>query len=766
MILLLTGILSSVQAQQLKSDTFDVVHYDLHLDIMNFQAKQLNGFAILTLTPKMNQLSYISLDLLSLQVDSVKVEGQPVVSWYQDDTLLRIPLISPVSVGDTFQMRIRYHGTPIVEPAGWGGFHFDSWIAYNLGIAFQANPHNYGRAWFPCIDDFIDRATYDYYITTEAGKTAVCGGLLIDSIVHPDNSITWHWKMNQTIPAYLASVAVASYIKIADIYNGIQTDIPISLYFRPSDTAAVNNLFVNLKNILSVYENHWGAYSFDRVGYVGTIQGAMEHAANIALPVSTLSSGYEWLYAHELSHMWFGDKITCSSAEDMWLNEGWAVFNESLYREGIYGYPAYRSNMNSKLANVLQYCHIKDNGYRALYGIPNEYTYGETVYQKGGVVVHTLRNYLGDSLFFPAISNFLQDYAFQPVSSFQLRDYLTQYTGIDMTPFFDGWVFSPGFPCFVIDSCQMVPSGQNFLTTVFVHQKLKGAPEYYHNNRLFISFIDSLWNTHDFMMEFSGEFGSQTFVLPFKPTLCLADYYDRIADATTDASLRIHSSGDYDFPNTFFRLSITSLADSAFFRVTHNWAAPDSLKTPLPGLTLFDYRYWRIEGIYHVPFQAKGRFFYSRPSHLDDSLLQNLNDSLVILYRKNASEEWQGIPFTRTGTLAGYITVNDLQPGEYTLASWDEYYVGKTEIILTDNKISIHPNPVLGHCTIKVASNHSSVLKIYASSGVLLLKKPLPSGTHELNYDFSRFPAGFYIARLEDTNGHSLAHEKFIVGKR
>ncbi|HRC67157.1 MAG TPA: hypothetical protein PK976_04390, partial [Bacteroidales bacterium] len=235
MILLLTGILSSVQAQQLKSDTFDVVHYDLHLDIMNFQAKQLNGFAILTLTPKMNQLSYISLDLLSLQVDSVKVEGQPVVSWYQDDTLLRIPLISPVSVGDTFQMRIRYHGTPIVEPAGWGGFHFDSWIAYNLGIAFQANPHNYGRAWFPCIDDFIDRATYDYYITTESGKTAVCGGLLIDSIVHPDNSITWHWKMNQTIPAYLASVAVASYIKIADIYNGIQTDIPISLYFRPSD---------------------------------------------------------------------------------------------------------------------------------------------------------------------------------------------------------------------------------------------------------------------------------------------------------------------------------------------------------------------------------------------------------------------------------------------------------------------------------------------------------------------------------------------------
>ncbi|HAL65101.1 MAG TPA: hypothetical protein DCP10_06000 [Bacteroidales bacterium] len=450
----------------------------------------------------------------------------------------------------------------------------------------------------------------------------------------------------------------------------------------------------------------------------------------------------------------------------MWLNEGWAVFNESLYREAIYGYSAYRSNMNSKHANVLQYCHIKDNGYRALYGIPNEYTYGETVYEKGGVVVHTLRNYLGDSLFFPVISSFLQDFAFQPVSSFQLRDYLSQYTGVDMTPFFDGWVFSPGFPCFVIDSCQIFPAGQNFLTTVFVHQKLKGTTQFLNNNRLFISFIDSLWNAHDFIMDFSGEFGSQTFNLPFEPLLCLADYYDKIADATTDADLRIHQSGDYDFPNTFFRLSVTTLTDSAFFRVTHNWAAPDSLKTPLPGLTLSDYRYWRIEGIYDDPFQAKGRFFYSRPSHLDDSLLQNLNDSLVILYRKDASVDWQGIPFTRTGTLAGYITVNDLQPGEYTLASWDELYVGKTEILTTNNKISIYPNPVHGHCIIDVSSDHFSVLKIYASSGVLLLKKLLPAGKHELNYDFSQLPAGLYIASLEDQSGHPLAQEKFVVGKR
>ena len=127
----------------------------------------------------------------------------------------------------------------------------------------------------------------------------------------------------------------------------------------------------------------------------------MEHATNITYPNSSINGSLsdEWLYAHELSHMWFGDKVTCASADDMWLNEGWAVFCESVFREGLYGKESYKTTMRSKLKDVLQFTHIKDGGYRALYGIPPEYTYGSTVYDKGGQVAHTLRGYLGDSLF-------------------------------------------------------------------------------------------------------------------------------------------------------------------------------------------------------------------------------------------------------------------------------------------------------------------------------------------------------------------------------
>jgi aminopeptidase N len=756
--------LLSIRAQGLKSDTIDVVHYELHLSIMNFSAKNLDGYAILTLTPKMNPIAHIPIDLLALTVDSVKVNGQSVLSWARDDKTLRIPLPNPASIGDTLKVRIRYHGTPVVEPAGWGGFHFNSWIAYNLGVAFQADPHNYGRAWFPCVDDFIDRATYDYFITTESDKKAVCGGVFLGSTPQPNSTITWHWRMNQTIPAYLASVAVADYQEFSHVYNGMAGPVPVSLFFRPGDSMAVAGLFANLDGILSVYESHWGPYPFERVGYVGTIEGAMEHAANVAFPVSSLNSSSEWLYAHELSHMWFGDKITCSSPEDMWLNEGWAVFNESLYREGIYGYDAYRNNMNQKLASVLRLCHIKDQGYRALFGIPNAYTYGETVYQKGGVVVHTLRNYLGDSLFFPAMQAFLDSFAFQPVSSFQLRDFLSAYTGIDMTAFFDGWVFSPGFPGFVVDSMSVAPSGNQFIVTVYIHQKSKGPAPIFNHNRLFLGFLDDNWNITERVMQFSGEYGVAAFTLPFHPLLCLADPFDRIADATTDFQKVIKSAGDYDFDNTYFRLSVDQLQDSVFVRVTHNWTAPDSLKTPTPGLTLSDYRYWRIDMAGPVP-QATGRFYYSRPAYLDQTLLQNLNDSLVILYRPNPAADWQGIPFTRTGSLTGYIFVNNLQPGEYTLASWDELYVGRPKLQQEGKRILlIYPNPSTDRVSVEINSySQPALLEIIDLNGRTVRVYNVSNTGNRFDFTTHGLNKATYWIRVTDSRGKFIASEAFSI---
>jgi aminopeptidase N len=748
------------------SDTVDVTNYEIRLSIMNFAAKQLSGYAILSVTPRMNNISHIPLDFLQLEVDSVKVDGMPVNSWYYNDTLLRVPLGTAINIGDTIKLKIRYHGTPVIEPGNWGGFHFSSTLAYNLGIAFEADPHNYGRVWFPGVDDFIDRATYDYYITTENDKMAVCGGSFAGVTSNPDNTKTWHWRMNQTIPAYLASVAVSNYSELADIYNGMNGGVPIGLHFRPSDTASAKALFTNLKDILATYENHWGPYPFDRVGFCGTTQGAMEHASNVAYPTSSLSISDEWLYAHELSHMWFGDKITCSTPEDMWINEGWATFNELLFREGLYGTESYRTTYNDKLRNVLQFCHFKDGGYRALFGIPNEYTYGETVYQKGSLVVHSLRNYLGDAAFFPAMTNFLNDYGFQPVSSVQMRDYLTLKTGVNMNRFFDSWVFSPGFPGFVIDSCYLGHACNQIVATVYMQQKLKGTTDFYNDNHMDVTFIDSLMNTFTVSMNFSGQYGSQTFNLPFWPAFCMADYYDKVADATTDYSYRFKQTGDLDFKQIYFLATVNTCPDSAFMRVTHNWTAPDPLKIPEPGLKLSDYRYWRIDGIFPEGFSAKGRFFYSKASHLDDSLFQNPDDSLVMLYRESPAKNWHAVPFTRLGSTTGYIYVDNLKAGEYTLASWDAAYVGiagnETE---TMNRLSVSPNPSSGKFNILYKTNAPAELKIYGSEGRLVYQTNVSKGNGTIQWVPAGLKSGIYYMHIENGQKQTLAIAKAILTK-
>ena len=495
-------------------DTVHAVHYSIHLNEIDTDHQMIAGFTEVRLTPLIDDLQYIPLELKDLTVDSVFVDNMKH-GFTHNGEILRIPVAWKAKRGDTLLVGVFYNGKPFHE--NWGGFHFSGDYAFNLGVAIDSIPHNMGKAWFPCVDDFTDRATYDFHITVPDNQKAICGGMLQDTVNNGDGTQTWHWSLNHNIPTYLASVAIGNYLLYDDEYYGLEDTIPINIYTRPSEINKVAGSFIHLKQVLQWYEEKFGPYPFGRVGYTGTATGAMEHATNIAYPHSSINGGTasESLYVHELAHMWFGDKVTCSSAEDMWINEGWASFCDIFYLEELYSYDEYITTMRHEHREMLRTAHKTDGGYYALNNIPQNHTYGDHAYDKGATVTNTLRGYLGDSLFYDAMSAYLNHFAWQSVSSFDMRDFLTDYTGIDMTGFFDAWVMTPGTPHFSIDSSRITEGDASFMVDIYLNQKYKGADFLADDNILEVTFVDENFNFQSDTIHFSGKTGHSVKYLSF-----------------------------------------------------------------------------------------------------------------------------------------------------------------------------------------------------------------------------------------------------------
>ncbi len=767
-ILLTVFILSclsvNLQARDI-GDTIDVVKYEIHLQNTDIQQKTIQAYTNVHLTTKVDSLDIVLLELMQLTIDSVFIDNEKISDFTHEDPILEIPLSNAINTGDTIIVKVYYHGEPFHE--SWGGFHFTSSYAFNLGVGISHIPHNLGKAWFPCVDNFTDRASYSCYVTVDDDLKAICGGMLVETIDNGDSTLTFHWDLPQEIPTYLASVAIGDYVLWEKTYEGIERDIPVSIYVRPIDTAKVAGSFEHLDQITRNFENHFGPYGWGRIGYVGTSQGAMEHATNIAYPNGSINGGLgnEWLYAHELFHMWFGDLVTCCSAEEMWINEGWATYCQIFYLDDLYGNNEFKTTLREKHGEVLQYCHTStgDGSYFPLNDIPQTHTYGMTAYDKGATVVQSLRAYLGDSLFFESITAFLEANAYTSVCSEDLRDFLTTYTGIDMTDFFDNWIFTPGTPGYSIDSFYVNESGKNYEVHVYPRQKRKGYNYTGNANIIEVTFMNQDWNSFTDTIHFSGKTGHTVKTLPFAPSNVFIDLEERTCDATTDSYKTISGTGEFAYPETFFTAIVNVVTDSALLRVTHHWTPPDSIKNPVEGITLSDYRYWTVEGINLGNLNVTGKFHYNKYGFLDNNLIVNETDSLVILYRENAGEEWQFIDFTQQGVwLVGYLFVDNLRAGQYTLAVLAENFGVNDPVKSESKKMKIFPNPSKTDCTIEYKSGKNLVLEIYSSKGDLVKEIQLPANRNQIRLNTDQLGKGTYHVILIE-NGQYLAQDSIIL---
>ncbi|GAB4319533.1 MAG: hypothetical protein Kow00127_11750 [Bacteroidales bacterium] len=753
--------LSGRAPAQWLSDTLDVIHYDISVDQLDFTGHILEAACELDLTFKMSGIESVQLELIELAVDSAWV-GTESASFSQGASRVTVNLPEAAGPGDTLTIGLHYSGEPFHE--NWGGFHWSGSYAFNLGVGFQSIPHNLGKSWFPCVDDFRDRATYTLHVTVIPPDDAVCGGLLTGITQNPDGTRTYHWSLDQPIPTYLASVAVGDYARWTGVYNGIEKDVPVEIWVKPQDSSKVDGTFEHLNDMLALYENYFGPYPWDRVGYVGTAIGAMEHVTNIALPHNMINGSltYETYVAHELAHMWFGDNVTCSSAEEMWMNEGWAVFCDALVQEALYGREQYLQFFREKHREVIQFCHTTsgDGSYFPLNQIPQEYTYGMSAYDRGATVAHSLRGYLGDTVFFDALRAFHEAFRYQPVSSYDLRDFLSSYTGIDMTPWFDNWVFHSGTPHYSVDSMQVLPSGNGYEVTVWLRQKRHG-PEFTGNaNRIELTFLDQEWNTESHTAQFDGETGSASFLLEINPVIVIPDFNELQCDAVTDRVLTISQTGNYTFDETWFELEVTGISDSALVWVGHQWAPPDPLQNPPPGLHISDYRYWIIKGLFPDEFTATGSFMYNRNAYLDNGIITSPTDSVIILYRPSPAFDWQYIPFNRVGIWnIGKIYVENLQPGEYALAVCDETFTGLAEP-QAEFPFRLYPNPAGDFLYVETV--RPGKIEIFDAAG-----KRVSESIFRHNGQFaiptSGWTKGVYYVRFGTGAGQPVAMRKVVI---
>ncbi|MCK4569092.1 MAG: T9SS type A sorting domain-containing protein [Bacteroidales bacterium] len=747
-------------------DTIHAVKYLIDLQEVDMVAKTITANTTITLNPLVDNLDIFQLQLMQLTVDSVFVDQIKITNFTHEDEILNIPLMVPVSPGDTTDVKVYYHGQPFHE--SWGGFHYSGSYAFNLGVGISWIPHNLGKTWFPCIDDFTDRAIYEVKATVPEDMMAIGGGQLLEVTNNGNGTHTFRWLINNPIPTYLASIAIGDYALVEDTYNGIERDIPITYYVRPSDTIKVPGSFTRMHDIIALFEDKFGAYDWHRVGYVGTAIGAMEHATNIAYPHGCISnnSQYEYLYAHELSHMWFGDKVTCDKAEEMWINEGWATFCENYYVEVLDGPSLYKVQMRNMHADVLYSCHTEEGGYQPLNNIPQEYTYGTSAYDKGATVVQALRAYLGDDIFFDACKGYLEDLAFTSLSSYDMEAVFSQNTGIDMSGFFNNWVYHGGTPHYSIDSFSIVPQTGTSEVTVYVKQKRKGPAFMGDDNIIEINILDEEWHRFTDTIHFSGETGYTTMIVPFNAVEVFLDLEEKYMDATVDNYTLVKETGETAFPDTYFNIDVSELTDSAFIQATHNYAPADTFAIPVPDLRVSDYRYWTIKGVFPEPFTATGRFFYSK-SGLDNTLIISASDSIVIFYRRDAGMEWEAVDFTVVGPWSiGYIYVDNLQMGDYTLGVWDiSVSTEETNMEGHDNIFKAFPNPSSGKFNFAISDDNASRLEIYSFDGKLLEQIELKDRSSEVSWIPGNIPDGTYIAVLRSNNKKALASKKIVYIK-
>jgi len=415
---------------------YNVHHYFLDLDL-NTASHILSGVVTVTAEVTGASITTLDLDLKSNMTVLATTSGMVGVTFSRASNLLTVNLDRTYTTGETVVVGVQYSGNPAGAAFGWSSYGGQDMI-WTLSEPYGA------RDWWPCKDLNHDKAdSVDIEVTVPDHLVVASNGLL-ESEITGGGTNTYHWKSLYPIPTYLVSLAIHPYERYTHYYvplgGGDPMDVQYFVY--PGHWATVEPTYDLTVPMIGTFAQAYGEYPFvdEKYGHAEfTWGGGMEHQT-----ITSMGDYDEDLISHELAHQWWGDMITCEDFHHIWLNEGFATWSEAYWKEQTAGFATYQNYMDAAAFYGPGTIFVEDpNDFGAIFD-PN------LSYNKGSWIVHMLRGVLGDTDFFAGIDLYRANHIYSTATTEDLQAAMETVSGLDLTDFFQQWIYGEYFPVYAI----------------------------------------------------------------------------------------------------------------------------------------------------------------------------------------------------------------------------------------------------------------------------------------------------------------------------
>jgi len=422
-----------------RQTAIDVIQYEIALELSE-ATESISGTTRIHVRVLQDNVSSMWLDLEDMVVDRLLVSGQPRPFMHRDGRLA-FEFDRPYRPHEIVAAEVHYHGRP-----GQTGMLIGK-NKHGRRVFFTENWPDRAHHWFPCIDHPSDKATVDFAVTAPEKFDVVANGRLVETRSLMDGRKLTRWSERVPIPTYCMVIGAAEF---SVTHAGASAGVPLSSYVYPPDAAAATRVFSRSGLALQYFSDLIGPYPYEKLAQIeSTVRiGGMENSSVIfyAESIFQRASPGEGPVPHEIAHQWFGDSVTESDWDHLWLSEGFATYFNALFHEQLEGPEAVKRTMTRAAEAVKKYHQsrpapiidpeVKDPAKKL-----NAFTY-----QKGAWVLHMLRKILGDGVFFKGIQRYYQLHAGGNVLTEDFQRVMESVSGVSLDAFFRQWLYQPGWP--------------------------------------------------------------------------------------------------------------------------------------------------------------------------------------------------------------------------------------------------------------------------------------------------------------------------------